>query len=226
MSRIYGPEQIRDKETVDRKNALAKQIHGEGSADEDVADVEKPLYATVPRPSLPKELEARWPAKTETVLRQYAHSVGLTDVQFKPLLGLLEQLVTSSHGKGQMARKAGEQALRTEWGPNYDQNLGLAEEVLGQYPPHVAAVLRRTGLQHSVELIKIFYELGEARKNQGLIVPDVDGIQGEQNIRAQMKRLMNSDPYFDSGHKNHRAVVEAHNKLARRIPGAGEHDDD
>jgi hypothetical protein len=220
-----------NKATVERVNALSKQIWPEGSpTDEDGVESggnsEKPLYANVPRPSLPAEAAARWPTGAETFLRQEGHAAGLTDQQVGHFLNAIAKRTVAVHGERETEIKTGFQALRAKWGGDFDRKLAFAQEAVRQFDPRVAALLEKTGLGNAPEFAEVFLALGESRKERGLMVSDVDGIQGEQNILAEMKRLMKSAPYFDSGHKNHADVVAAYNKLSRRRHGTAEHEDD
>lgn len=204
------------KQTVTRANALARQIFGEGTPSAG-AEGDKPLYSNVPRPTLPDGVP--WPTATENVLRKEGHAAGLTDRQVSHFLGVIENAVRGSHERRESEKMAGMQALRTRWGAKGDENLALAHAAVSHFGPQLAEKLERTGLGNDPLIAEIFFQLGSALKNQGVILSDVDGITGRENIRAELDRLRRSAPYFDGSHANHKAVVAAVNKLSKRLYG-------
>jgi hypothetical protein len=207
------------RSTVDKVNALGKEIFGEGPADAAGDDGAKPLYATVPRPHLSPEIDAAWPADVEKMFRQTAHEAGLTDAQMKNFLDLIAREVTKEHKGQETARKAGIHALRQKWGEKLEARMALADDAIEAFSPTLADKIEAAGLFGDPDVAEVFATLGESMKERGLIVANVDGIQGEKELRTEIKQLMRSDPYFDSNHKNHAAVVEAVNKLSKKLYG-------
>jgi hypothetical protein len=207
------------RSTVEKVNALGKQIFGEGPELAEGDDGAKPLYATVPRPHLPPEIDAAWPNDVEKMFRQTAHEAGLTDAQMKSFLNLIARGVTEEHKGQETARRAGVHALRQKWGEKLEARMALADEAIEAFSPALADKFEAAGLFGDPDVAELCSALGESMKERGLIVANVDGIQGEKEIQAEIKRLMRSDPYFDSNHRNHTAVVEAVNKLSKKLYG-------
>lgn len=207
---------------VERYNAMAKKTWGEEPLREGgppAGESDAHFFPDVPRPNLPPEVEAMWSTEAEAFLRQTGHEARLSSDQIKLLLSGYAKETAAQHEKNQDSIRAGFQALRTKWGEKLAQRLAFADDAVRQFSPRLEELIDRMGLWSSPDFAEVFAALGESMKERGLMVSDVDGIQGDQAIRSELRRFMKSDPYFDSRHKNHAAVVAAVNKLQMKLHG-------
>lgn len=149
-----------------------------------------------------------WNDDTTTVLRGWAHELGLTPQQAQ---GLAERYA------GMLSQAAGEQfeametALRKDWGAAYDVKTTAAAQAAREFlSPETREALKAAGLAASASLIRDLAAIGEK-------IGGHDGTAGMNSgggaltpaaARAQAQALRAHPGYFDSRHPEHRALVQ------------------
>lgn len=137
------------------------------------------FYAQVGRPEtfdkyglpevkdLPPELKFDDNAMTEA--RKAAHSLGLTDRQFKGMMELYmkNQGSTVSGAKKALEdqHNAGLLALKNEWGEKFDGELGIAKSVIQKFGGENSELMQyldQSGMGSNVQLIKLLNVVGKA----------------------------------------------------------------
>lgn len=110
-------------------------------------------------------------------------------------------------------------ALRDEWGAAFDNQLGIAKQVVASYPG-LAEGLQRTGAGNDPQVIKAFASIGHALANGGFIDGTAVGSMSKDDAVSAATTIMQSDAYRngqDPGHNN--AVAEAARLFEIAYPG-------
>lgn len=112
------------------------------------------------------------------------------------------------------------QALKQEWGQEYNQKLQLAKAVLNKTGLNeVNTWLEQTGLDNSSMMIKLLAAIGGIMKEDGVV--DLGNNVGPSNAeltsRIQEIEGNRSGALYDRKHPNHQAAVEERNRLYQQL---------
>ncbi len=101
----------------------------------------------------------------ESQLAQGFHAANLTVKQAEQLYNVLmsadEDQLTRLKGEVQKKSDASTAALKAEWGPNYENNLGLAQRAFGIFPERLQTLIAEGGYTGDIDYIKGFYKFGQ-----------------------------------------------------------------
>jgi len=161
--------------------------------------------------NIPKELPI-----DENLTKNYkaiAHKTGLLPNQvselYKWFIG--EQIIGYENmGKAQIVKKQeAETAMRTEYGAAYDQNMALAQKVVGRFADAGVIESLINGKGNDPALIKMFVNIGKimgedqlAGKPKGLTLQPDEALVELRKLEADMK-----GPLYDKNHPEHAAVM-------------------
>ena len=101
-----------------------------------------------------------------TKMRETMFSLGLSDTQQK---GLMDAYFTGINDTSKQILQGAEaskattmQALRQEWGQNFDANMGLVNSAIRKFATPEAVTELETGLGNNLGLVKMFHNMGKA----------------------------------------------------------------
>ena len=189
------------------------------------------FFQKLGRPEAPDGYELGMPEDaTEEVVsdealetfRKAAYEAGLSKTQ---AARLWEQLVQFEVGQVraieqglEKMREEGEKALRSEWGPAYDQHVELAARAAMELGgEELIQFLDETGLGNSPELIKAFAKVGKLLADDTLAPGISPGRWGMTPAQARKELAdLRSDPAFDDpSHPKHEELVRRIEELAK-----------
>ena len=143
---------------------------------------------------------------------EIAHQAGLTTKQAS---ALYDWYNTETGGRYQAAQQEratqqaqAEQALKTEWGAAYDQNVTLAQKAVTHYGDDtLAQELVATGLGNNPKLVALFAKLGAQLSEDGIIGRGGEGAPGALSpAEAQLQiNGLRGDSAFMKDYMNARA---------------------
>ena len=160
------------------------------------------------------------------------HEAGVTQAQLDKIAPALNSIGEAALKAQVDARTANgakaAEALRSEWGAAYDQNVGLAKQALAHYgSPELVAELESTGadgskmpLGDSPQLTRLFAKLGGQLKEDGLVGKGGSGNAGElspaeasQQINAKQGDTKFMEAYTRKDHPGHADAVSEMSRL-------------
>lgn len=179
---------------------------------------EKPDDYELERPSLPDDLP--YDEELEKSFRTYAHVNGLNKKQTKNIFDAFVKTQTERHSawstQQKQARAQSEQALRREYGNQYEAKVQAAKSALSQYAdPDYLKWLDETGHGNDPRVIrawiKVGSEMGGDTKLKGTVQPvaqpaDLD--KAISDFRSQHEKAL-----FSKDHPDHDRRVKEYNKL-------------
>ena len=119
-------------------------------------------------------------------------------------------------------KEEAETALKQEWGFEYDKNVRAAQRALQVYGDNDILELMNTEAGNHPAVIKLFARLGQEvtedmaknTQNNRLSVSPLDAKQEIEKIMSDPKH-----PYFDAGHREHKAAIEQMRQLHEKVFG-------
>lgn len=154
-----------------------------------------------------------------------AHAANMTPEQVQTSIDFYAEYVQGGLKALGEQRKAGETALKDEWGANYQQNLSLAhrglatlaQKVLGEEQGKALLdELDTSGFGNNPKLVKLFAALGGEMKEDGLISGDSE--VSAEAFEAQVAELTKpGTPFWDKFHPDHDKAVAQVQKLREQI---------
>ena len=148
-----------------------------------------------------------WNDDTTTVLRAWAHELGMTPAQAQ---GLAERYAGMLAKHETETVEATETELRKEWGAAYDRKVTAGQAAAREFLSDEArAALKAAGLGSNPHIIRALVKMGETIANH-------DGAAGmgsgagaltPAEARRQAAELRAHPGYFDSRHPEHRHLV-------------------
>lgn len=163
--------------------------------------------------------EHLWNGDTAKVLSGWAHELGLPPAAAQ---GLAERYAGMLAQHDAAAKTAAEEALRKDWGADYDRQTAraaaAAKEFLG---PELQADLAAAGLGHSARMLKALARIGEAIGTHDGTAGMNAGTPGGAEPKAELATLMAKDAaYWNPLAPGHRAAVARVTELHRILnPG-------
>lgn len=161
---------------------------------------------------------------------EHFHKIGLRPDQAKELWGFYLNDINGVHKSATEARtKAAadaEAALKTEWGQNYDKNIGYLKRAYEKFgTPEAEKEFIDSGLGNNPAIARMFAKIGEAMsedsaqgKGGGQLNP-ADAAAAESEIKRLKTDAKFQDAFFNAAHADHKKVVEEWNSLHKRAYG-------
>lgn len=163
------------------------------------------IYTTLGRPEKPEGYEftkqtlpegVNADTELEVAAKSWAHKAGLHPRQAQALYDEFSKFQMDRIAKFNGERTAGVEAIKKEWGADFDKNIGLAqravievEKQLGVEAGTLKAELDATGLGNSPTLIKHFASLGSKTAESPLILGDGQVGDSEAGLLAQIDAI-------------------------------------
>ena len=156
----------------------------------------------------------------ETAIKSFAeqsHKLGLNNKQAQ---GLLEFYKTNMEGTAQQAKidtetaqAQSEQALRSEWGREFDTKVKQAGSLAkANIKPEVLDMTLSNGtrLGDHPEIIKGFAKIAGMMAEDKIVSTESESVQSNQNIQDEIDSIVNdkASPYWNKGHPNHDKQVQ------------------
>lgn len=175
-------------------------IPAEGATEQEFGDFfgklgrpAKPEEYAVERPKLPDGMQ--YDEAMEKEFRAAAHKAGVSNRQFKALYDLFNsrQIAAYQSAAEQSAKalQASQDALKKEWGNDYDTKTELAKRALifmgGQ---ELIDEVNRTGIGNSPSLVKVFAEVGRRLSDDKLVF----GGKKEESVKATGQFVYENSP--------------------------------
>lgn len=197
------------------------QLPTEHSTDEDWAN-----FYNMLRPSELEQYQLKAPENMAlneerfTAFRENAHKLGLQPKQAQAILDWyntsISEETTAVTQQNQQAYEAEVKGLKEDWGEGFDKEMNLAQRAVKEFADEETVnYLKDSGLAGNVKLIKLFNKIGKGLL-EDKFTEESHGTFGATKDEAQKKinTIMGdfSNPYYDSKHPNHNAVVEEVNK--------------
>jgi len=147
--------------------------------------------------------------------KNVAHKIGLNNEQVNALVDYQVAQINYQAENQQSAlavqKDEAENALKQEWGFEYDKNVRAAQRALQVYGDDDIIELMNTEAGNHPAVIKLFARLGQEvteemsknTQNNRLAVSPLDAKQEIEKVMSDPKH-----PYFDAGHTEHSAAVE------------------
>ena len=156
----------------------------------------------------------------DNAVKQFAetsHKLGLNNKQAQ---GLLEFYKTNMEGTAQQAKidtetaqAQAEQALRSEWGREFDTKVKQAGSLAkANIKPEVLDMTLSNGtrLGDHPEIIKGFAKIAGMMAEDKIVSTESESVQSNQNIQYEIDSIVNdkASPYWNKGHPNHDKQVQ------------------
>ena len=194
---------IETKKMVGARSA----VPGADAKPEDVAAFRKALgvpdapegYA-LKRPEIAAVLG--WDDKAEAGFKAAAHKAGMTPVAAQAAVDYYASMLQTQHDAARaMEREAGA-ALRTQWGANYDANLGIANRALSQYGgDDLVEFLHTSKLGADPRMVQAWAKVGADLMESGFIrgenIGRVSDEEADTKVRELNAELSKVDPSSD-----------------------------
>jgi hypothetical protein len=158
--------------------------------------------------------------------KNVAHKIGLNNEQVNALVDYQVAQINYQAENQQSAlavqKDEAENALKQEWGFEYDKNVRAAQRALQVYGDDDIIELMNTEAGNHPAVIKLFARLGQEvteemsknTQNNRLAVSPLDAKQEIEKVMSDPKH-----PYFDAGHTEHSAAVEQMRQLHEKVFG-------
>tara|TARA_R100001086_G_scaffold221738_1_gene139069 strand:+ start:3377 stop:4213 length:837 start_codon:yes stop_codon:yes gene_type:complete len=194
------------------------------------------LYGKLGRPEEPAKYEVAVPEDYQQYFREesmnefrnVAHKIGLNNEQVQALMDFqINEINQQAQGYDASVvnqKEEVEQALKQEWGYDYDKNVNSALRAVKVYGDEEVQELLQGELGNNPALIKMFARLGKEvtedmaqnTQNNTLAVSALDAKEEIANIMNNPKH-----PYFDGRHREHKEAVEKMRQLHEKAFGTG-----
>jgi hypothetical protein len=196
---------------LESKMGTAVQIPGPDAKPEDVkafhVKLGVPERAEDYKLTTPPE-EAGWSKTLEGTARSAFHEVGLTPAQAQRMIDVHVKMVEDEGIALVEEGKKSLQALRTEWGPDFQQKWNLGQQAIADFFGKEARdLLSRSPLGNSVSFFKSMANLG-AELNNGKVERG-DGAATYKDLKTELGTIRGDPkgPYWDRTHPMNGAYV-------------------
>ena len=167
----------------------------------------------------------------DNAVKQFAetsHKLGLNNKQAQ---GLLEFYKTNMEGTAQQAKidtetaqAQSEQALRSEWGREFDTKVKQAGSLAkANIKPEILDMTLSNGtrLGDHPEIIKGFAKIAGMMAEDKIVSTESESVQSNQNIQDEIDSIVNdkASPYWNKGHPNHDKQVQQVYTLREMLSG-------
>jgi hypothetical protein len=198
---------LNQSKLVGAKTEGLVKVPGEGASPEEHAAFNKargvpdaPNGYALKRPQLAAVLG--WNEKAEQDFAAAAHKSGYTPAQAQAAVDFYGSMLQAQHDADRQMEKEAGLALRTEWGANYEANLGIANRALSQYGGNeLVEFLHSSKLGADPRMVKAWAAVGADLMESGYVKGE--GLHGVSREDAQTKmreidaELNKLDPYSD-----------------------------
>jgi len=152
-----------------------------------------------------------------------AHKLNMTPDQAQGLMDWFHQQTGQSLQEAQQQneqqKQEAMQALKQEWGRDFDKNLQVANRLVDKY--ELSGILDQEKLSNSPDLAKALNQIAkDMGEDQNINTPKGSGISA-QDAKAKADEIMGdaSHPYWNGQHPSHEAAVQDMQKLMSIIHG-------
>ena len=152
-----------------------------------------------------------------------AHKLNMTPDQAQGLMDWFHQQTGQSLQEAQQQneqqKQEAMQALKQEWGRDFDKNLQVANKLVDKY--ELSGILDQEKLSNSPDLAKALNQIAkDMGEDQNINTPKGSGISA-QDAKAKADEIMGdaSHPYWNGQHPSHEAAVQDMQKLMSIIHG-------
>lgn len=223
---------IKDVPTLAKSYVSAQRMVGA----EKIA-VPNPKYATPEEwqgvfkklglPESPDKYELKAPegANPEFVgkFKQLAHKAGILPKQAAELLEWYQGETKASVEAVETQRKAdvekASEALKREWGANFDKELAVTESALNEWgDDELKGLLKETGLNNHPAVIRLLNKFGKTL-GEDKIKGAGNGALGtsKAEVEARIESLRTEPAYLDGEHPKHNLIVNEVNQLYAKL---------
>ena len=192
------------------------------------------LYGKLGRPeeangyeiNVPSELDPYFSEESLGEFRTVAHNIGLSQQQVNALIeyqsGAIQGELQNEPSHLAAQKIETEDALKSEWGAEYQRNINAAQRALQVYGDEDIIELMNTSAGNHPAVVKMFARLGKeitedmAKNTQtsNLAVSPLDAKDEIQSIYATPNHA-----YFDNKNPEHKAAVERVRQLHEKVYG-------
>jgi hypothetical protein len=155
------------------------------------------FYARLGRPESADKYElkrpemaegAKYDEEMEAAFKPIAYKAGLTPRQAQTILDEYNTVTAKRMEGYSKTMEDGVGKLKTEWGQNYDKNIGLAGRAVKELGgDELRAMLEETGLGNHPVLIKVFAKLGQDLVEEPMLIGDTPPATNENADTIQLK---------------------------------------
>jgi len=152
-----------------------------------------------------------------------AHKLNMTPDQAQGLMDWFHQQTGQSlqdaQQQNEQQKQEAMQALKQEWGRDFDKNLQVANKLVDKY--ELSGILDQEKLSNSPDLAKALNQIAkDMGEDQNINTPKGSGISA-QDAKAKADEIMGdaSHPYWNGQHPSHEAAVQDMQKLMSIIHG-------
>ncbi len=193
------------------------------------------LYTKLGRPetadkyevTIPNDMEHFMPKEDISQFKNVAHKIGLNNEQVNALMEFqVSATKNAMDNQGNVLNQEKEQsieALKKEWGYEYDKNVRAAQRALNVYGDNeLQKLLSETSAGNNPAVIKFLATIGKEvtedmaqnTTNNRLATSPLDAKEEINNVMADPKHA-----YFDPSHPNHNIAVEKMRQLHEKVYG-------
>lgn len=203
LERLLGSEKVplpkdeNDKDGWDRFYAAAGRPEGADKYD-------------IAKPQVPEGVNVPYDEDEEKFWRNLAFENGLSNRQFKQMwdTGVKSRMdkAISWQQESQQAKAKAVDALKREWGDNFDGNLNVAKAAFMQFAdPDLKAYLDETGLGNDPRFTKAYYKIGKAMNGATRIQGQAKTAENTTDLDQQINgyRSKFNAELMDKSHPSH-----------------------
>jgi len=168
-----------------------------------------------------KEEGFEWAEGSEN-LQKAVFEAGLTASQVAQLSKAIGEMGASQQAASEKTQDNVIQALRGEWGKNFDQRLGLAQEAVKRFGTDgINEMLSETGAGNHPAFIKMMSQIGQTLADEGIVDGQSFGVMSKEDAAKEAERITALPAYSDPNDADHDRLVEEATRLFN-IAYAGE----
>jgi hypothetical protein len=178
-----------------------------------VPDAPEKYRETVKRPAV--ALDGAWDEQAENAFFAAMHQAGAPPQVVKAAMDFYGGFVASQLEAHRREAKAVGEALKTEWGPNYDANLGRANRAIQEFGGDTfVEFLASSGLGRHPLMVKFAANVGNALVEHGAIPNEGPAGMGPEEATAEIQRMRTDKThplytaFMDPNHKEHQKALD------------------
>ena len=153
-------------------------------------------------------------AEGSEALQEAVFEAGLTAKQVSQLSKAIAKVGQVQQAANERSQDNVIQALRGEWGRNFDTRLGLAQEAIKKFQVEgVSEMLGETGIGNHPTFIKMMAELGQIMASQGMVDGESFGVMSHESAVQEAERLTALPAYSNPRDPDHERVVKEATRL-------------
>lgn len=226
LDKYQSPEEA-IKGLVNAQEKLGKKglpVPDENASDEEKQEFRQSALKALGLPDDPSEYEWSPPEEVELdsekheEAKQKLHELGLTKDQFQGVMDLyageIQNSVEQAQQNQEQERKETTEALREEWGDEFDKRLDRAQKQIQK--AGLGERLKELGLGNNKEVLKMFEQAARATSEDSL-----EGRQTQKGIDQQINDLKASDEYKNVRHPQHQKAVDQLQELYKQKVNPG-----